>query len=227
MVLIMTKDYIGKRVKIKHAPPAYRNYDIAGKIGVVERVSGGSLGVLLDDLRNRSSEYGNFWLAVGYLEFLDNESEDVCMEGYKYVACVNLLEDTTKKDYWFALYEGDRLATGEINEMAEEVIVVVNPRRKNNRVLGVVKHVVPIDSYTGLKPTSEVVGVVDTRNYIAREAEKTRLAELEKKKKAIEEELEKEINKRKSIEYYAEMAKQYSDNPRLAELVLELRALGE
>jgi hypothetical protein len=39
-------------------------------------------------------------------------------------------------------------------------------------------------------------------------------------------ELEKEINKRKSIEYYEEMAKQYSDNPRLAELVGELRGLG-
>ena len=188
------KNYIGKRVKIKHALPTYRNYDIAGKCGVVERVSGGSLGVLLDDLRGRSSEYGNFWLGFDTLEFLDNESEDVCMEGYKYVACVNLLEDATKKDYWFALYEEDRLAVGVINEAAEEVIVVVNPRSKNNRVLGVIKYIVPIDSYAGSKPTAEVVGVVDTRNYIAREVEKTRLAELEKKKKLIEEELEKEIN---------------------------------
>jgi hypothetical protein len=63
-------------------------------------------------------------------------------------------------------------------------------------------------------------------NYIYREEEKARLAELAKKRAAIEAELEKEINKRKSIEYYEEMAKQYSDNPRLAELVGELRGLG-
>ena len=62
--------------------------------------------------------------------------------------------------------------------------------------------------------------------YIARENEKVRLAELEKKKVAIEKELEAEINKRKSVEYYEEMAKKYSDNPKLAELVMELKSLG-
>ena len=50
--------------------------------------------------------------------------------------------------------------------------------------------------------------------------------ELAKKRAAIEAELEKEINKRKSVEYYEEMARKYSDNPRLAELVGELRGLG-
>ena len=50
--------------------------------------------------------------------------------------------------------------------------------------------------------------------------------ELAKKKAAIEKELEAEINKRKSIEYYEAMAKEYSDNPKLAELVAELKQLG-
>lgn len=62
--------------------------------------------------------------------------------------------------------------------------------------------------------------------YIEREAEKVRLAELAKKKAAIEKELEAEINKRKSVEYYEEMAKKYADNPKLAELVAELKELG-
>ena len=74
--------------------------------------------------------------------------------------------------------------------------------------------------------TAEVVGVVNTSSYEAREAEKTRQAELAKKKAAIEKELEAEINKRKSIEYYEAMAKEYSDNPKLAELVAELKQLG-
>jgi flagellar biosynthesis/type III secretory pathway chaperone len=62
--------------------------------------------------------------------------------------------------------------------------------------------------------------------HIAREAEKARQKELAKKKAAIEKELEAEINKRKSIEYYEAMAKEYSDNPKLAELVAELKQLG-
>jgi hypothetical protein len=39
--------------------------------------------------------------------------------------------------------------------------------------------------------------------------------------------LEEEINKRKSVEYYETMAQKYSDNPRLAELVAELKSLGD
>lgn len=62
--------------------------------------------------------------------------------------------------------------------------------------------------------------------YITREEEKIRLKELKKKKAAIEKELEEEINKRKSIEYYEAMANRYSDNPKLAELVEELRSIG-
>lgn len=78
----------------------------------------------------------------------------------------------------------------------------------------------------GTKITAEVVGIVDMNRFIRREEEKERQAELAKKRDAIEAELEKEINKRKSVEYYEEMAKKYSDNPRLAELVGELRSLG-
>ena len=83
-----------------------------------------------------------------------------------------------------------------------------------------------IEANKGRKITAEVVGVVNMDGYIAREAEKVRLVELEKKKAAIEKELEAEINKRKSIEYYEAMAKEYSDNPKLAELVKELKSLG-
>lgn len=148
------------------------------------------------------------------------------MEGFKNIAIVNLLEDYNKKDYAFALYDDEwELIT------CPGAMVVVNARGKDNRILGIVKETMTVEDYyysdknKGTKITAEVVGVVNMDGYNAREEEKVRLAELEKKKAAIERELEAEINKRKSVEYYEEMAKKYSDNPKLAELVAELKSL--
>jgi hypothetical protein len=83
-----------------------------------------------------------------------------------------------------------------------------------------------LKEYKGHKITAEVIGVVNMNPYITRENEKVRQKELAKKKAAIEKELEAEINKKKSVEYYEEMARKYSDNPKIAELVAELRSLG-
>ena len=152
------------------------------------------------------------------------ESEDINMEGFKNVAIVNLLDDYSKKDYGFALYDNE---LGMIQTMAHyPAMVVVNARGKDNRVLGIVKEFMPVEKY-GKSVTAQVVGVVNMDGYIARVEEENRLKELAKKKAAIEKELEAEINKRKSVEYYEEMAKKYSDNPKLAELVAELKGLGE
>lgn len=148
------------------------------------------------------------------------------MEGYKYVAFVNLVEDYNRKDYAFALHENDYHLITLVEAVQSPAMVVVNARMKDNRVLATVRKIVPIEEYVGTKITAEVVGVVNMNDYVRREAEKARMAELAKKRAAIEAELEKEINKRKSVEYYEEMAKKYSDNPRLAELVGELRGLG-
>ena len=151
------------------------------------------------------------------------ESEDIKMEGFKNVAIVNLLDDYNKKDYGFALYDNE---LGMIQTMAHyPAMVVVNARGKDNRVLGIVKEFMPVEKY-GKSVTAQVVGVVNMDGYIARVEEENRLKELAKKKAAIEKELEAEINKRKSVEYYEEMAKKYSDNPKLAELVAELKGLG-
>ena len=87
------------------------------------------------------------------------------------------------------------------------------------------KEIISVEEY-GKGVTAQVIGVVNMDGYIARVEEENRLKELAKKKVAIEKELEAEINKRKSVEYYEEMAKKYSDNPKLAELVAELKGLG-
>ena len=152
------------------------------------------------------------------------ESEDINMEGFKNVAIVNLLDDYNKKDYGFALYDNELEMIQTMDHYP--AMVVVNARGKDNRILGTVKEIMTVEEY-GKSVTAQVVGVVNMDGYIERVEEENRLKELAKKKAAIEKELEAEINKRKSVEYYEEMAKKYSDNPKLAELVAELKGLGE
>lgn len=222
------KSYIGRRVQVVSTYKS--NYaDLVGKKGTVKRESSGSLGVLIDGKYNPASAYGVFWFGISELKFLNDKMEDDEMKDFEYVAIVNLLEDYHKKDYAFALYESDY---NFLTNMAEHpAMVVVNARGKNNCILGTVNNICSAEDYykenKNAKITAEVVGVVNMDNYIARENEKVRLEELAKKKAAIERELEAEINKRKSVEYYEEMAKRYSDNPKLAELVAELKGLGE
>lgn len=226
------KDLIGKRVRIKCTnTKTYTKQDVVGKFGTIRRVSDpcssrGHIGVEIDGKINSSSSYGVYWFDRNELIFIENESEDIVMEGYKYVAFVNLVEDYNKKDYAFALHENDYHLVQLVEAVQSPAMVIVNARSKNNRMLATVKRVIRAEEYVGTKITAEVVGVVNMNDYVRREKEKERLAELAKKRAAIEAELEKEINKRKSVEYYEEMARKYSDNPRLAELVGELRGLG-
>lgn len=217
------ESYIGWRVKVKSSSKTMYN-KVIGKSGTVTRQSGDSIGVEIDGQYNKASGYGIYWFKKRELKFLKNESEDIKMEGFKNVAIVNLLEDVYKKGYAFALYDEDLDVIAKLWD--KDAIVVVNARGKNNRLLGTIKEIMPVEKYNGTKITAEVVGVVNMKNYFLREEEKERQAELAKKKAAIEKELEAEINKRKSIEYYEAMAKEYSDNPKLAELVAELKNLG-
>ena len=226
------KDLIGKRVRIKYTnTKTYIKQDVVGKFGTVRRVSDpcssrGHIGVEIDGKVNSASSYGIYWFDRNELIFIENESEDIVMEGYKYVAFVNLVDDYNKKDYAFALYEDDYRMIQFIEAASSSAMVVVNARGKNNRVLATVKKIIPVEEYNGTKITAEVVGVVDMNRFIRRDAEKARQAEIAKQRAAVEAELEKEINKIKSVEYYEEMARKHPDNPRIAELVGKLRSLG-
>ena len=148
------------------------------------------------------------------------ESEDIKMEGFKNVAIVNLLDDWNKKDYGFALYDEDLKLITRDNQM-----VVTNARGKDNRILGTVKQVMTVEEY-GKGVTAQVVGVVNMDSYIARVEEENRLKEIAKKKAEIEKALDAEIKKQKDSEYYEQMAKKFSDNPIIAQLVEELKGLG-
>jgi hypothetical protein len=224
------EDLIGKNVYIRRSgKTAYLK--LIGRQGTVSRVSGTTIGVLIDGMTNAQSAYGVYWFSRNEIKILDEDRKDTNMKDFKHVAMVKLLNDYSKKEYAFALYDEELAALSALEGKTED-IVVVNASSKNNRVLGIITGIYTTEAFydipnnKGINITAEVVGVVNMTGYVAREEEKRRQQELAKKKAAIEKELEAEINKRKSIEYYEAMAKEYSDNPRLAELVSELRQLG-
>ena len=220
-------DYIDKRVIVKGTKKShYRRDNIIDMCGVVTRESSGNVGVLLDGIRNSRSQYGIYWLHKYEVKIIENESEDIKMTGFNRIAIVNLLEDYGKKDYAFALYDTEEnLLINSWNGEGFTSLVVTNAGGKDKRVLGKVKLIMSVEEY-GKGVTAQVVGVVNMDAFNARIEEENRLKELAKKKAAIEKELEAEINKIKTAEFYREMASKYSDNPRLAELVSELEGLG-
>ena len=195
--------------------------------GVIRKYASGKYGVLLDAERNPASREGLFWIKSSELKFVENESEDIKMEGFRRIAIVNLLEDYSKKDYAFALYdtEFELLFNSRNDEEEITALVVTNAGGKDKRVLGKVKRMMFVEEY-GKGVTAQIVGVVNMDAFNARIEEENRLKELAKKKAVIEKELEAEINKIKTAEFYREMASKYFDNPRLAELVNELEGLG-
>lgn len=212
---------INERVIVRHVnTSSYHRFNLPGTHGVIKKYSSGKFGVLLDGIRNPASREGLFWIYKSGLKFVEEEREETKMAGFNYVAIVNLLDDYNKKDYGFALYDEDyKLLT------RPDMLVVTNARGKDNRVLGTIKNIMTVEEY-GKGVTAQVVGVVNMDGYIARVNEENRLKELAKKKAAIEKELEAEISRRKTVEFYEEMAAKYTDNPRLAELVAELKELG-
>lgn len=220
-------DYIDKRVIIKGTKKShYRRDNIIDMCGVVTRESSGNVGVLLDGIRNSRSQYGIYWLHKYEVKIIENESEDIKMTGFNKIAIVNLLEDYSKKDYAFALYDTEHdLLMKSWNGEEITALVVTNAGGKDKRVLGKVKRMMFVEEY-GKGVTAQVVGVVNMDAYNVRIEEENRLKEIAKKKAEIEKALDAEIKKRKDAEYYEEMAKKYSDNPLIGQLVEELKGLG-
>lgn len=155
-----------------------------------------------------------------------SESEDNKMTGFNNVAIVNLVDDYSKKDYGFALYEEERNLIIMKDPSKHPVYVVVNARGKDNKVLGIVKELKTVEEY-GKCVTAQVVGVVNTDAYNSRIDEENRQKEIAKQKTIIEKELKSEIEKLNNIALYEKMAKEHPENPRLTELVNLLKDLGE
>lgn len=217
-------NYLNKRVKVikKNGKKGYD--DLLHMEGTVIKEGSSSIGVAIDGKTNKLSGFGVFWFKREELEILE-DMEDNNMKGYNYVVMAKFLDGCNNKEYAFALYDEDeKLIRGKGD------LVVVNAKHKDNRMLCVVESIMSVEAYNERDDkttiTAQVVGVVNMDRYTAHVEEEKRLKELAKKKLEIEKELEREINKRKSVEYYEAMAEKYSDNPKLAELVAELKGLG-
>ena len=174
---------------------------------------------------NTASSNGLYWFERSELNIVRDESEDNKMTEFSKVAIVNLVDDYNQKDYGFALYDED------INEIVKydtkhPLYLIVNARGKDNKVLGILKEIKTVEEY-GKGVTAQVVGVVNMNAYNARIDEENRQKEIAKQKASIEKELKSEIEKMNNIALYEKMAKEHPENPRLAELVNELKELGE
>lgn len=218
--------YQDQRVKVVYTDKRkYKEEDIVGQCGQVIKTTGDSIAVQIDGMYNAASSNGLYWFSRSELNIIRDESEDNKMTGFSKVAIVNLVDDYNKKDYGFALYDED------INEIVKydtnhPLYLIVNARGKNNKVLGILKAIKTVEEY-GKGVTAQVVGVVNMNAYNARIDEENRQKEIAKQKASIEKELKSEIEKMNNIALYKKMAKEHPENPRLAELVIALKELGE
>lgn len=212
-------DYEGKRIIVVSSKKAAYQQLIGKEGEIVRDSSSSSIGVHIDDYYNNSSCNGTYWFKQSEVELIENGG--LIMEGFNRVAIVNLLDDCSKKDYGFALYESE---WGKLQGPGE--LVVVNARGKDNRVLAVMKNVLSVEEY-GKNVTAQVVGVVNMEGFNKREKEMQAKVELDKKKKEIESRLRAKIEKLKDAEFYERMAQEYAaKDPELRELVTQLKELG-
>lgn len=219
-------EYQDQRVKVAYTNKRqYKKEDIVGRYGTIVKTTGNSIAVQIDGMYNAASSNGLYWFSRSELNIIRDESEDDKMTGFEQVAIVNLVEDYSKKDYVFALYEDEWNLIVEKDPSKHPVYVVVNARGKDNRVLGIVKELMTVEEY-GKNVTAQIIGVVNMDGYNARIDEENRLKEIAKQKASIEKELKSE-DKMNNIALYEKMAKEHPENPRLAELVNALKGLGE
>lgn len=148
------------------------------------------------------------------------------MDGFAQVAIVNPMEGYYKRDYAVALYDEDADLIKKL-EAEKKIYVVVDIKGKNNKELGILQEVKPIEQYSGKPITAQVVGVVNMNAYNARMDEQDRLKKIKKQKAIIEKQLKSEIEKLSNMTMYERVAKENPENPKLAELVNALKALGE
>ena len=213
-------DYTGcEVVVISSSKSSYQH--LIGEEGYIDRDSqSSSIGVMMRDNYNNSSRNGTYWFKQNEIELIEKLGGSEMRE-FEKVAIVNLLEDYSKRNYGFALYESE---WKKIKNPG--TLVVVNPKGKNNRVLAVVKDIKTFEEY-GKDVTAQVVGVVDTTDFDKREEESKTKAEINKKRKELEGKLRAKIEKLKDAEFYERMASEYSTkDPEIGELVAQLKEIG-
>lgn len=218
--------YLNTEVIIKSSDkPAYLRKNVLGKHGIVARISGSTIGVLIDDIKNEASTYGVFWFNLHELKRIKNIKGDNIMTGFNHVLYGR--HNNYDKVYAFALYDDEFRKV----ENYKSDIVVVNSCDEDNRVLVKVSSIISYQEFINnpsnksIKITAQVVGVVDTRGYDARVEEAERLRKIEERRIELKTKLDAEIERRKTLEFYEKMAKEYSNDAILVNMVNELKEL--
>ena len=223
----MYEDYSrfkGKNVIIKRTDkPVYERQGVVGMSGIVERISGSTIGVKIDNLENSASTYGVFWFTVNQIRI--KGKEETIMENFNNVAIVQF--PGNPKKYGFAIYDEEL----ELLEKYNSTEVIVKSSLTGYDTLALLFEITTRKEFEsrrenkGVKITAEVIGVVDKRSYDKRVAERERLEEITKRTAEIKRKLDEEIERRKTLEFYEKIAQEYSSDTELAELVKELKKL--
>ena len=136
------------------------------------------------------------------------------LTGYNHIATVSLLEDKQKKLYAFALYDEEFL------ECRPGKLVVVNPKKEENRVLGIVQQV--RERNFSRECVAQVVGVVDYSCY------KERInAEKEAREKELREQFAEELLGTATHFGLEAVAKLFPSNKKLLKIAENLKKLYE
>lgn len=230
-------EYLGLRVEvIRVSKPKYNG--LAHTVGTVTKANGNTLGIQLDGYYNKASQDGTYWFKKHEVKIIDEDYllkqevyKQMKPENYPFIAVVTLLEDTSNKQYDFALYTDDyiNLKRKPDGQVEEGNLVVVNPRLSTNRVLGRVIRVFDANVLASPKPQAQVVGVVNMDRFQNQEAEEQRLADIIKVRKQLDEEIEKLSAQSKDSKYYDRIVSSITLSPgdTITGLLSELRSLEQ
>lgn len=215
----------GRRVKIVHTTKkSYQN--LIGLEGVVDRVSGATLGVRLDNANNTRSKYGVCWLSERDVEILDvNETKEVSsiVIHYDYVATIKLCDDPSK-EYKVALFKEDKLKIDTYEE--DNCLVITNIGGDKKRTVGTISEIESIGEYKGDIPRAEVVAVANMSDYNQRCIKAQKAALIAHKQLMIELAVREQLdNNENNVEYYHMISKLYPDNEKIQSLVLDINEL--
>lgn len=192
----------GDRVLIVFKPNSNYGGKYVGEYGIIERFSGCTYGVRLDNHKNPGSGYGLFWFRIHELLVVENDKEETVMEEVQCVKISFMDEGQHSCRYLFAVYEA---------EIKKGDYVVVKTAH-HGLAVGIVDEVV--ESGVALEGR-EVVCKFDMTAYNARKEKRKRVAELQRK-------MSQRFNELQKIAVY-EMMAQTDDQMR--DMLAELKSL--
>ena len=202
-----TKFEIGDYVKIINYFPYSSSYlnKYAGHKGEIQRISGSSIGVKLEDLTNQNSGYGLFWFKREELKLVNKKpQEEYFMDKNYHPVIINFISGSnTDVPYTYAAYE----------DYTEGDYVVVHTGH-HGMAIAKVKSMGTEDDK--VEYGREIICKIDMTAYNDRKARAKRKAELKSK-------MEAKVKELQETAIFEMLAK---EDAGLAEMLKEFKELG-